>query len=250
MSETLPPRAVIVLRSAIYWLLCFISTILLTFPVIVSSFVSRELSEKIVYWWVEFNMRSLERICHLNYRIEGEEYIPNEPCVIFSKHQSTWETFFIKLRFPSAIFVAKRELVFIPFFGWAIACLNFIFINRSSGRLAIRQMIDQYRERKKEGYWLVIFPEGTRKPVGAEPSYKIGGAVVAIETQSLLLPLAINAGEFWPRHSFLKWPGEVSVSIGPPMRPEGCTAESLRDEAANWIENKMQQITVLNRFPY
>jgi len=250
MSEALPPRFVIVLRSALYWILWFISTISLTFPVIVTAFTSKALCDRFIRSWVVFNLYCLKKICRLTYQVKGEENIPDEPCVIFSKHQSTWETLFIKFRFPAAIFVAKRELVLIPFFGWALASLNFILIDRKSGRLAIRQMVDQYRERKQEGFWLAIFPEGTRKAVGAEPNYKIGGAVVAVETQSILLPLAVNAGEFWPRHSFIKWPGEISVSIGPQILPDGRTPEQVRDDAASWIEAEMQKITVLNRFPY
>lgn len=250
MTQNIPSRVEIFLRSTLYWVLWIVSTLLLTFPVIISAFTSETWSDRFVRWWVVFNIRCLEKICRLGFSVEGEENIPAEPCIIFSKHQSTWETLYIKLQFPKAIYVAKRELALIPFFGWAIASLKFILIDRSSGRMAIRQMIDQYRKRKKEGHWLVIFPEGTRKAVGEEPNYKIGGAVVAVETDSALLPLAVNAGEFWPRHSFLKWPGEISVSIGPPVYPDGRTAEELRDEAANWIEAKMQEITVLDRFPY
>ena len=250
MSQSLPPRFVIQFRSALYWLLLMVSTVVLAFPVILGSFISKSFCERCVRFWVVLNMQALETICKLRFRIEGEENIPPGPCIIFSKHQSTWETLFIKWRFPKAIFVAKRELVLIPFFGWALASLKFILINRNSGRRAVRQMVDQYQVRKREGCWLVIFPEGTRKAVGAEPDYKIGGALVAAGTDTALLPLAVNAGEFWPRHSFIKWPGEVSVSIGPAVEPEGKTPEQLRDEAKNWIEAKMAEITVVDRFPY
>lgn len=250
MSTVLPSRPVLILRSALFWLVFIVSTVILAFPLIVSSLFSERWCNSIAQLWVKINFKGLEIICKTGHTLEGRENLPTAPVIIFSKHQSTWETLFLRWQFPNAIFVAKRELALIPFFGWSIALLDFVLIDRKSGRRAIRQMIDQFNERKARGRYLVIFPEGTRKPVGAPPDYKIGGAVVAVETNTPLLPIAVNAGEFWPRLSFIKWPGKISVSIGPAISPEGKSPEQLRDQAAEWIEAKMAEITVLNRFPY
>lgn len=250
MSTTLPSRPILLLRSTLFWLVFFTSTVVLTFPVVITSLFSERICNAIVQFWVNINLKGLELICKTGHTLEGRGNIPSEPVIIFSKHQSTWETLFIRWLFPNAVFVAKRELALIPFFGWSLASLDFVLINRKSGRRAIRQMVDQFRERKARGRYLVIFPEGTRKPVGAPPDYKIGGAVVAVETETPLLPIAVNSGEFWPRLSFVKWPGKITVSIGPLISPEGKTPELMREEAAEWIENKMAEITVIDRFPY
>lgn len=249
-SGSLPSRPVLLLRSLAFWIVMMTSTILLTFPVIIAALTSESLCQKLVRLWVWVNLTALEKICKLGYRIEGFDTLPEDPCILFSKHQSTWETLMLKYLLPAAIFVAKKELIYIPFFGWALGSLRFVLINRGSGRKAIRQMVDQYIERKSRGLWLVIFPEGTRKAVGAKPDYKIGGAVVALETDTGVVPVAVNAGEFWPRHSFIKWPGTVTLSFGPVVRPAGKSADEIRDEAKDWIETKMAEITVIDRFPY
>lgn len=249
-TGALPPRAVLLARSALFWLIFFSSTLLLTFPVMIAAFVQREWCAKLVRFWVIINLRSLQVICKLSYKVEGFDSLPSEPCIVFAKHQSTWETLILKYLMPDILFVAKRELVLIPFFGWALGTLQFVLIDRRSGRRAIKQMIEQYTERKSRGLWLAIFPEGTRRPVGAEPNYKIGGAVVAAETGTGIVPMAVNAGEFWPRHSFIKWPGVITVAFGPVIKPDRKSPEELRDLAQEWIENKMAEITVIDRFPY
>lgn len=249
-ATNVPSRSSLWLRSVLFWLVFLVSTLVLAFPVIFSAFVSIEVAGSLVRFWVAINLWSLKHICGLSYRVEGQAHIPDEPVIVFSKHQSTWETLFFQYQFPGILYVAKRELAWLPFFGWCLVALRYIFIDRSSGRKAIKHISDQYQQRKSEGLSLVIFPEGTRKPVGAEPDYKIGGAVVAVETDTPLLPVALNAGEFWPRHSFIKWPGEISIVFGPPIEPAGKTADQLRAEARDWIEGKMQEITVIDRYPY
>lgn len=243
-------RALLVVRSLCFWLVFMVSTVVLAFPVIIASFFSRAVTMKFVMLWVNLNLKTLEVICGLVHRVEGEENIPSDPFIIFAKHQSTWETLFLQQRFPGILYVAKRELTRIPFFGWALAKMEYVLIDRSGGRKVINQMIDQYKDRKSRKMSLVVFPEGTRKPVGAEPDYKIGGAIVAVETTTNVLPLAHNAGEFWPRHSFIKWPGEITLSFGPLISVEGKTPDQVRSEASTWIEQKMSEITQLDRFPY
>jgi 1-acyl-sn-glycerol-3-phosphate acyltransferase len=171
--------------------------------------------------------------------VVGYDAVPAEPLVVYAKHQSTWETLFLRRTIPNAVFVAKRELVWIPFFGWALGSLRFILIDRSAGKKAIRQIIDQFKDRKQRGLSLIIFPEGTRTLPHAKPAYKIGGTLVACETNTRLLPVAHNAGLFWPRHSFLKWPGMITVEFGPAMDATDTSPEALRDDAMQWIESRM-----------
>lgn len=249
-DRKLPPRLVLFLRSLLFWFGFMISTVVLAFPVIISSFISRRFMMSLVMFWVNMNLKSLELFCQLRFSVEGEEHIPEDPFIIFAKHQSTWETLFLQQRFPGILYVAKRELTLIPFFGWALTGMNYVLIDRKGGRKVINQMIEQYAERKSRRLSLVVFPEGTRKPVGAEPDYKIGGAIVAVETATPVLPVAHNAGEFWPRHSFVKWPGEISIAFGPLIDVSGKTPDQVRSEASTWIEQKMQAITVVDRFPY
>lgn len=250
MNTTHPPRPVLLLRSLLFWLIFFVSTVVLALPVVLLSFISYPACNGLVRLWVVMNLKTLELVCGLKYRIQGFEALPDEPLIFYAKHQSTWETLFLKLMVPGSVFVAKRELAWIPFFGWALARLNFILIDRSKGRKAIRQMVEQFQDRKSKGHSLVIFPESTRKAVGAEPDYKIGGSVVAAETGTPLAPVAHNAGEFWPRHSFIKWPGVIDVRFGPVIPAEGKSPETLRTEAQTWIESEMDKLIEPNRFPY
>jgi len=223
----------------LFWLIFLVSTVVLAFPVVILSFISEKYCNLLVQFWVMTNLKSLEWICGLKHRLVGFKELPDQPVIVYAKHQSTWETLFLRSIIPNSIFVAKRELAWIPFFGWALARLNFILIDRSKGRKAIRQMVEQYQDRKSKGHSLVIFPESTRKAVGAEPDYKIGGSVVATETSTALAPVAHNAGVFWPRHSFIKYPGVIDVRFGPLVMPEGKTPELMRDQARDWIEGQI-----------
>ncbi|MEM7292458.1 MAG: lysophospholipid acyltransferase family protein [Pseudomonadota bacterium] len=243
-------KPLLYVRSSIF-LVCFAATtIVLAFPVVFSFLFPLMWRWRLVRIYPTINLWLLKVICGLRYRVEGRENVPSEPSVIFCKHQSTWETLGLTLQFPPAVYVAKRELLYIPFFGWGAAALRFITIDRSAGRKAVEKIVEQARDRIARGLWVIIFPEGTRRPVGAPPNYKLGGAVLATEVGVPIVPVAVNAGEYWPRHSLIKWPGEVVMSIGPPIYPEGKSPEQVRDEAQAWIEGKMAEITVLNRFPY
>jgi len=166
------------------------------------------------------------------------------------KHQSTWETYFLPTVFYPGVYVAKKSLQYIPIFGWALYVLKFIMIDRQSGRSAINQMCEQAADRLARNRWVIVFPEGTRRPVGAPPNYRIGGALIAQDVPTDVLPVAMNAGEFWPRMGFIKWPGEITVSIGPVIRSEGKIAAEILAETQDWIEARMQQITVPDRFDH
>jgi 1-acyl-sn-glycerol-3-phosphate acyltransferase len=132
--------------------------------------------------------------------------------------------------------------LWIPFFGWGLAMLSPIAIDRRDGRRALRQTVEQGRERLAEGFSIVVFPEGTRSAPGARGTYQAGGAWLAMQTRAPIVPVAHNAGDCWPRNSFLKYPGVVTISIGPAMRPQGEKAPALTRRVEDWIENEMQRI--------
>jgi len=177
----------------------------------------------------------LEAICRIRVEVAGRERIPAEPCIIYSKHQSTWETFYLQVLFAPQCQVIKRELLFIPFFGWAFTLLAPIAIDRSKGREAMAQVIEQGRERLKDGVWILIFPEGTRIEPGQRKPFHRGGATLAHNTGSALLPVAHNAGLYWPNRRFLKYPGTIRMVIGEPLTPAGLEVEELTARAEKWV---------------
>lgn len=193
--------------------------------------------------WALLNLWWLKRSCRLSYRVSGAEHIPRDTAIIFCKHQSTWETLALQAIFPPQVWVMKRELLWVPFFGWALAMLGSIAIDRKAGRKAIDQLITQGRQRLEDGRWVVVFPEGTRIAPGQRGRYRIGGAVLAEQSGHPIVPVAHNAGEFWPKRGFLKRPGEIQVVIGPPIQTQGRTAAEILALAETWIETEMARIT-------
>lgn len=219
-------------------------------PVLLTRLISYELSATLSVIWLRVNLWGLKVFCGVTWKVEGLENIPEHPVLMLAKHQSTWETYFLPTLLSRAVYVAKKSLAYIPIFGWAIASLNFILIDRSSGRSAISQMIEQAQERFDNGISVIVFPEGTRMPVGAKPNYRIGGGMIAEKTGVDVVPVAMNAGEFWPRLGYIKWPGEITVMVGPVIKTEGKKADQIMAETQSWIESRMADITVLDRFPY
>ena len=193
--------------------------------------------------WALLNLWSLKLICNLDYRVTGLQNIPDEGVVVLCKHQSTWETLMLQALLPSVRWVLKRELLRIPFFGWGLAVLGPIAIDRSAGRKAVAQLIQQGGPMLDAGYFVVVFPEGTRAHPGEAKKYKLGGAILAVETGHAVLPIAHNAGEFWPRHSFIKWPGVIDVCIGPKIDTRDKTPELVNTEARDWVETQMHEIS-------
>lgn len=190
-----------------------------------------------------FNLWSLEKLCGIKYRIEGREHIPSGTAIVFCKHQSTWETLLLQKVFPPLVWVLKRELMWLPFFGWGLALLRPIAIDRGAGRKAVEQVVQQGTARLRSGLWVVIFPEGTRVAPGTKGRYRAGGAMLAEHSGYPVVPVAHNAGEFWPRHGFLKRPGTVRVVIGPPIESAGRGAEAILADAEAWIEGTMHRIS-------
>ncbi len=240
-----PSYPVLWLRSLAFWIM-FPVTVIIAASLLVLSFpFSMERRWALLQVWVRFILWWLKVTCRLTHAVQGQENIPDRASIVFSKHQSTWETVALQQIFPQQVWVAKRELMWIPFFGWGLALMKCIHIKRGTGKAAVKQLVDQGRARLSEGNWIVIFPEGTRIAAGKKGRYRIGGAVLAEQTGHAIVPVAHNAGEYWPRRSFIKRPGIIQVRIGPPISPQGKTAQQILDEAAGWIEDRMAEITTL-----
>ena len=214
---------------------------LLTFP-----FLSPENRYSFIGIWNKVVIFVLQHLCGIHYEIRGMEHMKavlSKPVVILSKHQSAYETIaYITLLPKQLCFVFKRELLWIPFFGWALALLKMIHINRASKQTAAISVASQGRKRLSEGKWIMLFPEGTRTPIGSNKPYRKGGARLASATGALVIPIAHNAGRFWPKNSFLKKPGTVIFSIGPAIHSDGKSAEQLQQEVEGWIESEMRVI--------
>jgi len=178
----------------------------------------------------------------IRYRVIGLENLPGTPSIVMSKHQSAWETMTFFAIFPPAAYVLKRELMRIPLFGWGLAQMPVVSIDRSAGKDALRQVVEQGTELLNKGFWVIIFPEGTRTMPGSQVRYKIGGATLASAAGVPVVPVAHNAGEFWRRNAFVKHAGEVVVSIGPAIATAGRTPEDINDDAKAWVEGEMHRL--------
>lgn len=189
--------------------------------------------------WSRFILFWLKLTCRIEARIKRAGALPAGPAVIMAKHQSTWETLALQTVFPPQTWVIKRELLWIPFFGWGLGMLRPIAIDRGAGRVALKQVLEQGQDRLKKGLWVVIFPEGTRVAPGQRRRYGQGGARLAIEAQVDVVPVAHNAGEFWPRGGFIKRPGVIDVSIGAPISSRNTCPEALTAAVEQWIENEL-----------
>lgn len=194
---------------------------------------------RIISLWTHCVMWAARVICGIRYRVIGRENIPAEPCIILSKHQSAWETLAFQQIFPPQVWVLKRELLRVPFFGWGLAMLSPIAIDRSSRRAALQQLVEQGQQRLDAGFCIVIFPEGTRIAPGRRGKYRPGGARLAIQTGTAVIPVAHNAGTCWGRNAFLKHPGLITVSIGAPIQSDDANAETLAKRVEHWIEGEM-----------
>jgi 1-acyl-sn-glycerol-3-phosphate acyltransferase len=186
-------------------------------------------------------------LCKLKYEVTGRENIPKGAGIIFSKHQSAWETFALQQFFPPQVWVLKRELFWVPVFGWVLFLLGSIGIDRKSGRKAVNQIVVQGIDRLQKGRWIVIFPEGTRVAPGKRKRYGIGGAVLAERSGYPVVPVAHNSGEYWPRRGLLKKPGTIKVVIGEPIDTKGLRAEEINKIAEEWIETTVAEISTLKQ---
>jgi 1-acyl-sn-glycerol-3-phosphate acyltransferase len=197
---------------------------------------------KSIVWWLRI-------ICNLRHEIINPENIPAGPAIIFCKHQSAWETIALQAIFPPQVWVLKQELIKVPIFGWALQMLESIAIDRSSGRKAVEQIVEQGKQRLDTGKWIVVFPEGTRVAPGQRKKFGIGGAVLAERSGYPVVLVAHNAGDYWRRRSLIKRPGVIKVVIGPTINPKGKTAADIKDIAEQWINETVDDISENNAMP-
>ena len=198
---------------------------------------------RFIIQWSRFNVWWLKVTCGVSYKVEGLENLPEGGMIFLAKHQSTWETLAFQQILPPHVWVLKRELFKVPFFGWGLKMLQPIAIDRSAGRRAVDQLVSQGIKKLEKQWSVMIFPEGTRIKPGTEGRYKLGGSILASQAKFPVVPIAHNAGEFWPKHSFIKWPGTITVVIGKPIKAYGKQPEAINQESKQWIENEMLRIS-------
>jgi len=197
---------------------------------------------RIIAGWSRLVVYLAKAILGIGWRVEGAEHLPARPAVILSKHQSAWETMAFQLIFPPQVHVLKRELLWIPFFGWGLALMSPIAIDRARGVAALRAIARIGRERLAQGFWVVIFPEGTRVRPGERRAYQLGGAWLATAAGAPVVPVAHNAGLLWPRNAFVKRAGTVTVRIGPTIDAKNHDAKTLNELAEAWIEEQQKTL--------
>jgi len=201
---------------------------------------------RIVWHYRRGLMWMFRAILGITYEVRGREHLPAEPSVILAKHQSAWETVALQDLVPEdtyCVFVLKKELMKLPFFGWGLAALQMISIDRNAGREALNQVVEQGVDRLARGFWIIVFPEGTRVAPGQTRRYKQGGAYLAAHAGARVVPVAHNAGELWPRNAFVKRPGRIVVSIGPVIEGAGLSQDEINARAEAWIEGEMRRLS-------
>ncbi|WP_068639242.1 lysophospholipid acyltransferase family protein [Thauera butanivorans] len=230
------------IRSSVFAILLALVTIPYALFAILIFWLPPMTRHRLITSWVPIMMWIIRHVLGIRYRIVGAENMPAGPAVVLSKHQSAWETIALQQIFPPLCYVLKKEVLRIPFFGWGMASIPGIAIDRSAGKDALAQVVEQGRKRLKEGLWVVVFPEGTRVAPGKTGRYKPGGAILAKRAGVPVVPVAHNAGEFWRRNAFIKRPGEVIVSIGPAIEVKGVKADEINKRAEAWIEAEMRRL--------
>ena len=242
VSNAPPVTAALVMRSLLYAAGQGLLSVAFSIAAIFALPLPYRLRYTLVSRWGRCNLWWLEKTCRLNHRVVGEENIPQQPGIVFCKHESAWETLALQRYFVPQVWVIKRELLWIPFFGWGLATLRPIAIDRGSSRAALTQILAQGRARLEDGVWVVIFPEGTRVAPGERRRYRQGGALLAEKTGCPVLPVAHNAGDFWPRNGFIKRPGSIQLAIGPIIDSAGRSAADINRLAESWIEAAVDEM--------
>jgi 1-acyl-sn-glycerol-3-phosphate acyltransferase len=230
------------LRSGLFWLALVVVTPPYALVAIASAPLPRLTRYRIISGWSAIVLWLLDVLCGMRFKVEGREHLPKAPAVILAKHQSAWETIAFQQIFPPQVHVLKRDLLWLPFFGWGLALMSPIPIDRGRGLSALRQMARRGTVRLRQGFWVVVFPEGTRVRPGTRRRYQLGGAWLAAHAAAPVVPVAHNAGRFWPRNSFLKYPGEVQVRIGPPIESRGRDPHTINAMAEEWIETQQKTL--------
>jgi 1-acyl-sn-glycerol-3-phosphate acyltransferase len=228
--------------SVLFTLFLFVSVPLYAPLVLLTAPLPPRVTYRSVVAWCNAQLWMLERLCGLRYIVEGREHLPLESSVVLMKHSSAWETIAQLRLFPRQTWVLKRELMWAPFFGWALMLLKPIAIDRRGGRVAVEQVVAQGRQRLAEGLWVVIFPEGTRVPHGQTGRFGLSGALLATAVGKPIVPVAHDAGRYWPRRGWLKRGGTIRVRIGPPIETADRDPREVTAEVRAWIEKAVLEL--------
>jgi len=232
------------IRSTIYFFITLVLTTLVLPMMLASMLLPFSVRYFFAELWSRLALWNLKIICGLTHEITGQENVPiDRNVIVLCKHQSAWETIAAQVMFPMHTFLLKKELLRLPIWGWAMATLEPIAINRNDRKAALKSLIKQGTLCLNKGLWLIVFPEGTRMAPGTKGKFNAGGSYLAHKTDTPVIPVAHNAGEFWPPRSFLKYPGKITVKIGPLLESTNRKASDLNAEAEIWIDNAMQEIS-------
>ncbi len=239
IAATSQRRPLLVIRASVFWLGMALSTLIMAPLCVLIAPLPFNARYRFTTLWSHFNLRWLKLTCALDYRVHGREHLPARNAIVLAKHQSAWETLALPCVLPPLVWVLKRDLLYIPFFGWGLALLEPIAIDRKSAK-AGRQVINQGTKRLHSGRWVVLFPQGTRTAPGEIKPYSVSGALLALRSGYPIVPIAHNAGSYWPRRGFIKYPGTIDLVIGPAIFAHGRRAADINAEVEQWIENTMR----------
>ena len=232
----------LILRSLLFYIGQIISTILIAPIGIIAFPLDFKKRYYLITRWAVFNLWWLKICCNVTYEIKGKDNIPGKPCIVMSKHQSAFETLALQQIFIPQVWILKKELLQIPIYGWGLASMQPIAIDRDSTIKSFRQIADQGCERLQKGYWVIIFPEGTRVAPNKKKKYLPGGGMLAEKSGAQVVPVAHNAGRLWSRNSMIKKPGLITIKIGPVIESENKSAKEITDEVENWIEKEVGEL--------
>jgi 1-acyl-sn-glycerol-3-phosphate acyltransferase len=227
------------LRSFLFFIGQVITAPIFTLVALLAMPLNPILRNDLISGWARSMLWWLKVTCNIRHEITGLENISDSPTIVLSKHQSAWETLAFQAIFPTQVYVLKRELLWIPIFGWGLAMSSPIAIDRSAGREALKKLVANGQARLNRGFWVVIFPEGTRIAPGERSKYHIGGAWLATHTKTQVLPVTHNAGVYWAKNTFIKKPGVIKMHIGKPIQTAGLKADALNHQVEGWIEAEM-----------
>jgi len=236
------------LRSTLHMAFMFVTVIPYTLAILVARLFGAKGDTRyaIAQKWLTLSIDAARVIMGIRYEVQGQDNLPvgeTSPAILLVKHQSTYETFLMPAIMPHPLaYVFKKELLYVPFFGWSIGSLDMIHIDRSQRAKAFAKVVEQGKALLDRGVWVIMFPEGTRIPRGERGSYKSGGTRLAIATGAPVIPVAVTSAKCWPRKAFIKQPGVVDVSIGKPIPSVGRDADELMREVEAWIEAEMQRL--------
>ncbi len=233
---------IIRLRSSLFSLGVMIATIIHGIISLFVFWIPFKQRHQFINLWSKFVLWWLKITCNIRYEIQGLENIPQTPCIVVAKHASTWETLALQTLFVPQVTVLKKELLKIPFFGWGLRLLEPIAIDRGKGTSAIRQLISQGKNALSLKRWIVIYPEGSRIPLGETKKFNLGAAILAEASGYPLLPIAHNAGKYWPKRQFLKKPGTIQLVIGKAIEASNHTARELNQLSEEWINQEVKRL--------